>query len=395
MKKKILLNWDYVRKDHLEPFYQMMSDCEFVFIHKKSKPSNEIDIPFQVIYWSDFKSPYDLLEIIKPDKVVFSGLESFYEISLNIACRNKNIVTYFLQHGGPMQNLDFYKEAYKNVPNEFLHEVNNQSLLVKLHATFFYFRAIKFKNLFSFHKIVWYYILRRLSSNYMKVLERVQFELRKPNFYIECTFHNASWIKQRDKITDDRVIPIGVMSLDAYFDNYTINDVEKENIFLLIDSPVELIPSLNITEQEHFIFYEKLNDLALKDNCKLYVKLHPKKYGSTNMPNHPNIVYLKDTTIIKEIRVAKSCFCFYSTLAMPAIYFTNCTMIKMNEESSVQDDWQALGIVNTLNFLDFSKQTFISTDDIIKKQNLEKFVSLYLYKTDGSAVERLKEILAS
>ena len=81
MKKKILLNWDYVRKDHLEPFYQMMSDCEFVFIHKKSKPSNEIDIPFQVIYWSDFKSPYDLLEIIKPDKVVFSGLESFYEIS--------------------------------------------------------------------------------------------------------------------------------------------------------------------------------------------------------------------------------------------------------------------------------------------------------------------------
>lgn len=395
MKRKILVNWNYTRKDYLEPFYKMMDSCEFVFILTKSKPLNEVSIPFRIIYWGDYSSAYDLLNDVKPDKVVFPGLESYYEIALNIASKNRGITTYFLQHGGPMQNLDFYKEAFKNSINEFELKNQKQSFLNKMHATFFYFKAIKVKNILSLHYIVWYYLARRFSSNYMKILEGLQFELRKPDFYIECTIHNAAWVKQRDNVNDNRILPIGVMSLDAYFATSNSNVTSNENIYLLIDSPVELISSLNITEEEHYNFYKKLNDLALSENCKLYIKLHPKKYAAANMPNHPNIIYLKDTAIISEIKSAKSCFCFYSTLAMPAIYFTDCTMVKLDEDSSVQDEWQKLGVVNTIDFHSFSKHNFKSNDEKINNENLEKFVSLFLYKTDGKTVDRLKEILVS
>jgi hypothetical protein len=334
-----------------------------------------------------------LLDEVNPDKVVFSGLESYYEIALNIACRNRNIKTYFLQHGGPMQNLDFYKIAFSHTKNEF-EDQGKQNFLQKFHATLFYFRGVKLNNLSSFHKILRYYLSRQTSGNYMKILEQIQFDLRKPDYYIECTFHNASWIRQRDKITDNsRILEIGVMSLDPYFRKDQPQD--QKDFYLLIDSPLELFPSLHIDQEKHFVLYSRLNRLALKNNSRLLIKLHPKNYNTAQLPQHENITYIRDKNISEEIREAKACFCFYSTLALPAIYFSNCNMIRLDEESPVQQEWEKLGVVNCIDIKDVLDDNYELTMKPVNKQNMEKFVSLFLYRTDGKATERLKNILLS
>jgi hypothetical protein len=392
-KKRILVNWDYERDDHVEPFHSISNDIDFFFIKKKY--STEISqklSKFKILFWAEYSSPYQLLDMIKPDKVVFSGLESYYEISLNIACRNLNIKTYFLQHGAANEILSFYKNNW--IEKEPLKsQIRNESITKKMHATFFYFKALKFKNVSFFLKFVEYYIRRRFSSNYMSILEKVQFGYRKPNYYIECTYYNASWIKERDKINNDRIIPIGVFSLDKYFSKNHNEPIIKENYFLLIDSPLELLPSLNISLTDHKKVYECLNNLAKQNSCKLLIKLHPKSYHLTFPEFDSNIIFIKNQSIEDVLFKVQFTFCFFSTLALAAIYYTNCYMIKLGDNNSVQKELEKLQVVNIISISDLrTPKTQIILKNVAKN-NLDKFVEQFLYKTDGKATERLKNIL--
>jgi hypothetical protein len=228
----------------------------------------------------------------------------------------------------------------------------------------------------------------------MKILEKVQFSLRKPDYYIECTIHNADWIKQRDKISDNKsILEIGVMSLDPFFSDTRAH--EAKDFYLLIDSPLELFPALNISQEKHFTLYDKLNTLALKNNKRLFIKLHPKNYNTNGLPGHENITYIKDKPVIDEIREASACFCFYSTLAMPAIYFNSCYMIMLEEEAPVQKAWETLGVVNCIDIAAIFDDNCELSINPVDKTNIGTFVSLFLYKTDGRATDRLKNILLS
>ena len=59
----------------------------------------------------------------------------------------------------------------------------------------------------------------------------------------------------------------------------------------------------------------------------------------------------------------------------------------------LQQEWANLGVVKLLDFHAF-KTTDLDFETVKKtEQNLEEFVRLYLYQTDGKAFERLRNLL--
>jgi len=97
---KILVNWDYERADLMKQFDILKQDIEFVFIYKNSEPQGGKEFLYgqHVLYWNNFNSPYQLLSEAKPDKIIFHDIESFLQVSLNIATQNTGIQTLVLEH---------------------------------------------------------------------------------------------------------------------------------------------------------------------------------------------------------------------------------------------------------------------------------------------------------
>ena len=98
---RILVNWDYKRTDLMKQFDILKQDIEFVFIYKNSEPQEGKEFLYgqNVLYWNNFNSPYQLLNEAKPDKIIFHDIESFLQVSLNIAAQNKGIQTLVFEHG--------------------------------------------------------------------------------------------------------------------------------------------------------------------------------------------------------------------------------------------------------------------------------------------------------
>src|SRR5690242_13495439 len=95
---RILLNWYYHRPDLTRHLLELGRDHELFFIDRHAPDG--VDVPgATVLYWGDFASPYALLDEVRPDKVVFSDIEAFHQLALNIAARNRHIPSYILQHG--------------------------------------------------------------------------------------------------------------------------------------------------------------------------------------------------------------------------------------------------------------------------------------------------------
>src|SRR5690606_18725262 len=102
-KKKpvILWCWWYDRKDLVIPLLPVMAAAEnhFLFYRFAEQEKLDFEIPGSRYYWTEYKSPFHLLKAIKPDKVVFMGIENMLTIALLSACRRMEIKTFYLAHG--------------------------------------------------------------------------------------------------------------------------------------------------------------------------------------------------------------------------------------------------------------------------------------------------------
>src|SRR5688572_18848133 len=103
LRRRVLINWYYSRFDLTEYLLNFAEEIEIVFLFKQFKEEEPDYITqhknISVVYWGNYKSPYQLLKEVSPDIVVFADLESFNQIALNVAARNTGIKTFVLQHG--------------------------------------------------------------------------------------------------------------------------------------------------------------------------------------------------------------------------------------------------------------------------------------------------------
>jgi hypothetical protein len=391
--KRILANWYYVRKDLTKQFLELSNDAEIIFIDKFSKlqANSEDEFPsenIKVVYWEDYNSPYELLKCTNPDLVIFYDIEAFNQIALNIAAKNLGIRTYVLQHG--LRGGYEVEEAIQISDNSYKVRFSSSSFW----SLRFLLSAIRLRNLFELYPLL-KFMCDRKRFELTKALFKNKFGLRLADKYIEFSKENASYHKMRDGIDDSKFIFIGNPSYDEFFNIKSSPVSSKEPYALLIDNPfceATFVQFKRMSLEEKNGYIQGMNKICLNKNLKLFVKLHPLSYDADYLIEDKNITYLKIVDLPSTISNAEFIFIVHFATLTPLamslrpFYFFENPYIDHNDFIRRQN-------IKTYDLLNFDYD-YLSNElptSVLLGSQLED----YLFKTDGKAFKRLKQILLS
>lgn len=395
-KPIILLCWGYHRIGWIEPFLKLKDQFQFHYLFFTNKEEDEVsNFDSPVHYWNDFKNAQEIIQKVRPEKIFFMSIDSGLTIALNIAARSQNIKTFIMQHG-IYRNFEFYVKLQNQGKADVSKTVNE--LKGNNNTLHFVLKSIRIKTLIPFLRLFYFLYITRKKGFHIALNEAI-FKMMKPDKYLGFTMHNMRLHFEREKISIKEVEIIG----NPYFDNilhYTSeNKVPTERYYLLIDQPLAennfgFMFNTGVSKEQVNEFYSKLNEFALKNNAKLYIKLHPGSYKSTFMIQHENIQYFKDADNTALIHHAIGCFGCSSTLMIPVLYIKPTVLFTYNNIDDVENMAQ-FGLAKILDLTTFKVDDIEFIDksqDPVKRQ---EFIDKFLYNPDVNATDKLKEVLLS
>ena len=399
LKTKVLLVWWYDRNDLIAPFIKMKDDIEFtcLFYRFKEQENLSFEMPFPRIYWTDYSTPQQLLNAIKPDKVVFMGIENFLTFGLNIAAKNKNIPTYYLFHGLNFNSveervnlgLDSLENKLENVVDIRYFEKNIFYTKQKYHSILFFFYALlHYKCILNCLPIIKFLIDYKNMSNRLVFLTTNKEEFRLPSHYILMSKAASNYFVERDGIDESRMMFIGPYMSDEMYGNYEGISTIPYKYILLIDQNIALF---DISEKNEII--SKLRLRAAELQLKLLVKVHPADLHADKIFHNDDVILVKSNSNIKEmIYKAEYIVGYDSALLLPAIVKNKVTCIKINEKRKMADLWHKYKVVGLI-----SKESIFQGESFDffepKQEDVDYFVEEYLGFADGNSIQRLKLIL--
>jgi hypothetical protein len=383
MKKRLLVYCDYRRKDLLLPLDMIADKFElhFIFFREREEDNNSISYP--VLFWADYKTPYQLLKQLAPDGVIFFDLSNLYALSLNMVAKKSSLPTFILDHGLKI-DYDFYtsiETKARSLPNAGL--IKNGKAGKKLHLLNFYFSSINWFHIKeSFRQLQLLVQIIILRSD--KAFANVQFPLRKPGMYLLFSPQNFQYYKQRDGAELSEITYIGNPHFDRY---YHTNGIQtgSANYFVLIDDGHIEVFGISIKQKNEFI--EKLNSFCLGKNARLKIKLHPADFNRKDLFQHKNIDYLRTVDVVDLVNNATGCFAISSTLLLPLVTTGKLILFRLNN-MPIQEVLSKYGV----KFLDFHKfypEEIVFEDFLLDSRHKAAFVETFLYKEDGKSSDRL------
>jgi hypothetical protein len=373
---RILFNWYYHRPDLTRHLLSIGREHELFFIDRHAPDGFAVE-GSTVLYWGDYKSPYDLLSAVRPEKVVFSDLESFPQIALNIAARNLGIPTFVLQHGAQSEPQVSRASDEAQRPSFSKTSVWTMAFLAKAlrpQNRSFYFQLVKF-------------IFDRKRFALIPALKRNQHEFRRADRYIEFSSANAGYFKARDGVPDDRFIYIGNPSFDELFQRAA--SYEPKNYALLIDAPFLEAGDFahgKVSANDKVEYLTKLDRAFALRKLPLRVKLHPLTYDA-ELPDLPNTEYVRDTDLVSLIgQCAVAVSVHYSTMSAPVMHLKPFYAFS----SGVTPQTPFLEGSGTVRDLRRFDPAMLGEPN---KPLPWETVEAYLFSTDGKSSERLRQIL--
>ena len=385
----ILLNWDYHRLDLTEYLLDFSDEVNLVFLfdfQATEVPDYMKKNISKVLYWSNFKSPYQLLRSVRPDKVVFNDIEAFNQLALNIAAKNSGIPTYVLQHGlrGDFEIRDALSIS-KLQPVTFSH-TSKWSLQ-------FFLRSLQLKNSRWLPSIV-KFLYQRKKLDLTTALFKNQFALREADLYIEFSEENKGYFQTRDGVKDQKFLLTGNPTLDQYlvYFNSHLPPGPAAGYFLLIDCPFSdtaLLDGKKMSLADKNSYLNKLNTIAQYNGKRLVVKLHPLTYHSEGLLNDENIQYLTQVDVKPWLAGAAGVFFVHFSSMTPAILpFKPSIYFDVGfKEHTVLFSKLSVTIYHLASVE--ASEIKVGDSNLVDEASLIRF----LYKTDGKAAQRIKEIL--
>lgn len=398
-KPRILLCWAYHRRHFVNVFNKLAADFDFIYLNWFNKdielePYGEV----KAIYWLDFKNIQQLVKEVKPDKVVFMGMEGLATI-LNEYCKKRKIPTYFLQHGvfhsynayvqeelleRKKINSSGEKKEFKSV---------KRSLILKFLASSFSFELIN-----SYYIVARVAILTKLFHSRQRAFNLSKSSTRKASKYIVFTKYCSVLLADRDGIADEDFIEIGNPEADEILSQMENESVPliAEQYFLLIDDPVADAQDTNGLFSVETVreFHSKLNAYALDRGKKLLIKLHPDNYGSQWLYKHDNIIYMRNSNIANLIKYAAGIFGGSSTLLTPALQTKPACLFKYNDDYLFQKFVSANDYCTVLNFFHFRVSDIVFKNDLTAQQK-EAYTKAFLFCNDMGSLQRIHKVLKS
>lgn len=399
-KPVILLYWSYHRSGWVKVFEELKADFNFIYLcylSKEHEIASYTDSP--KVYWSDFKNINDILVRIKPDKVVFMGMDGPLSILLNAACKKQAIPTFFLQHGifHPYKAY-LEEEQLERKSNLQKPTVVKEIRKLKKLPIRFVLTPVSFLTIKSLLSILQIKVLSKLLKSYQKALYHTKSTSRRTDKYIVYTKYCSRMLAERDGVKDEMFLETGNPEADDVLEQLLAeNAPESENdYFLLIDDPLGEVQEWGtdgfISKNSVNAFHTRLNDFALSKGKKLKIKLHPYSYASAFFVEHENITYIREGNVVELIRNAAAIFGILSTLLIPALYSKPCCIFKFNDKYDLHKFLNATKYSPVLDYFKFQIEDISFNYDTTPEQKME-FIKAYLYKEDRQSLLRIKEIL--
>jgi hypothetical protein len=267
---KILLLFPIKRIDVFYFFENDLGNDYFILDDIEHLPTdfNGVNFIKAMYYWDDYLTPRQILSKIKPDKIIFSEIFDIKQIALCITANHLNIPTFFIDHGVYTSAEEsekthtalegsIFRSKIKKLTTSFIKIIKNR---------FFYYSVITSvsrKNLISYLKLP-------LSS--FKALKKISFEERTPaNFILFCK-KNISRVDQIYFIKNKKLFLTGF----PYYDNYFSLKSRNDGHIVYIEHPYLEDNDLGWNKKHHEEIATKLNQFAIKNRIKVYIKLHPR-----------------------------------------------------------------------------------------------------------------------
>jgi hypothetical protein len=332
-KIKVLLNFNYSRIQWvrlLEPIFEQAEIHWIRFISKEEDITEHIK-NHNYHYWSDYKDGQNLLEIIKPDKVLIMDNRAPLSIALLFSAKQKKIPVYYLQHG----LFGSYKD-YRILERVLIKDtkVSSNVQLVKSNVNFSSISFVKSSLGLSFFRpnTFLFFMFSKIWGP-RKAAYIFKDSIRIPDKYLCYSRENARIHQQVDNVKSDKIEIVGNPELENIIRNYVeVAPFEKKPYWLFIDQALSVsdLGETFISKQEHFSIYNKIADKATAEGRNLLIKLHPGNYNSDELPKHSNIRWIRDVRdMTAVIKGANYCFGFFSSLLLPCIIYKPTVLIKI------------------------------------------------------------------
>jgi hypothetical protein len=388
-------------------FYNYLStipDAEwFLLWYEKpgqmSARPDQLPIAFrEIYYWTQFSTPENLLETVRPDRIVFFEIIDLRQIALNVTASRKKIPTFYLEHGAAGD-----KEAAMKRHDETNFRKNKLPYLLKrfrnsfvdiLKAKLFYYSVTKgFTSAGSYLK---YFLLpfKMLSGSPNKVLHNNLFQERVPRRSIVFNHVNYEEYALYTGITLDEAELTGVPFFDRYFNEHQV----IKNYIVYIDHPYYEQGILDWTKEYHEKIARTLFDFAERTKTEIYIKLHPFSDRSIWESYQPGTQYVKIvqagdfTQLYKE---AKLILGFSSSLINGFLCARkNIVLLGWHPSPHIfGSDFSRTGLCHvSLNPCDLNTKFESWCAHNLASENqaaYEKFLLQYNYPFDGKATQRV------
>ncbi|WP_196265979.1 glycosyltransferase family 52 [Pontibacter rufus] len=407
-KSNILIVGDYNRKDYLDLFKACRNDFNFYFLEyafPKEVTSDYYLTYGKAIFWGDFSDAYTLLDEISPKKVIFFYIEAYNHVALNLACKEKDIPTFHMEHGLRADYVPGSDPAIRQPPapgygkrfQKLFHFA--ASLKARIRNRLFLLNSIK-KFSPEDAAFVKHFISIRRTHTFAATARKITSPKRQARFHISFS-PNIFAVHQHNDILppDQKVYFTGV----PYFDHlaHVKATPTTSRAILLIDQPLAEHGLLKWDKKYKADFVHILTRICRQYNYKLYVKPHPRQdLEIWRQAQQLSLCYMIDDKQLGELTpTIPLVLGFYSTYLMPFASFKHTTLITYENHPAggflVSRPFVEAGVAHPIYDLQELHAILPDIAQLHQQQlpNKIKFTEAWMYKFDGKSGERLREIL--
>ncbi|MBB6610836.1 hypothetical protein H7F15_07295 [Pontibacter sp. Tf4] len=398
-KPEILFVGNYCRTDYLSMLDKALTYCHFTFLEYIS-PKEEQNKSYlkygEPVYWSQFRDVNMLLQRLKPDKVVFLAIESYNHVILNLACKRAGIPTYHLEHGLRADYLINAELAAKSKQKKpVLPKISIVS--ARLRNRLFLERSI---NCFNADDKVFLktWFKARSQSSFVELASSIKTLDRIAQNYISFSAGVFKIHKIVDHLPPDH--PVRYIGIPYYDKLASVTQLAVQRAIIFIDQPLAEHHLLGWTPAYKVDFAERLKHITQLLNYKVYIKPHPLQ-DITIWQYSKNIELIDDSRLQDIVGSIPIVLGFYSTYLLPLAAMPHTTLITLENHPAgrldVSKSFIDAGVAHPVYSLDELPVALENIDQLHQQQlpHKKKFEEEWLYKFDGKAGERLRDILLS
>ena len=397
-KKRILLILSYERPDHFDYLIKSGGDRFEWILLWNYKETNPHPMPgLRAISWSDYSTPKQLIDQVRPDKIVFGEIIDMWQIPLIVHAKKRNVTTFYLAHGMYKSQSEaikrFAESASARTFGAYLKKLSSSFSRILKNRVYYYSVLTdmnSIRSLFSYVTLPAYYKL----YDPIEVMSKMKFPERTVDYALLFCENNVPFFKLFNDIAPDRVLTGGFPPFDAYYKK----DGQEGDYVVFIEHPYLELNQNGWDRDFHSRVAQGLFDFSVSNNIKVVVKLHP----VSNIENWKNYGFPPENIEIIQSQVspdlylnAKLILGFSSTLLIAFLCAQkNVVFLGWHPVPQVSGvDFSETGLCHVSFDIDDLRTQYHKwiAENLTKQkpQEYNSFVKTFNYPFDGRATERV------